>query len=182
MSDVRFIAARLDEKMKEFGYTDESLAEKVKMSKTAIYYLRKGRGGKSTTTSADNLQKIADALRTSPTYFVDESADAAPNQKKMSALVADIAGIADELSPLRQHELRDIASAIAKIEKSADVDAIYTELMNLIARLTEKKGGQAALEELIRHIESLASGATSPSVTRRAKSRRTDRSSTESAQ
>lgn len=167
MSEFRFIGSRLDEKMAEMGLTDTTLAEKTGISKTTIYYLRKGREGRQITTSAENLQLLADALRTSPEWFVNERAESSPNQKKMSALVADIAGIAEELPLSRQRELRALGAALVKLEQSTDVGALYSDLMDKLMRLTELKGGKTALKELAAHIESLTAGSPSVPVTRR---------------
>lgn len=169
MSDVRFIASRLAERMTELGYTDESLAEETGIGKTTIYYLKSGRKGKHVSTSAENLTILADTLAVAPEFFTDEDADPSPNQKKMSALVADIANIAEKLSPAKQRQLREIGKALVKLEKSADVEAIYGDLVELIGRLTKIDGGEKALSDLARHLKSLSSGPSSPPVKRRTK-------------
>lgn len=181
MDDVRFIATRLAEKMKEYKLDDKKLAEKTKISRSTIYYLRNGRDGRNVTTSAQNLAKIAEVLRTSPEYFIDEDADPSPNQKKMSALVADIVGMADELSPVHQRELRELANALVEMEHSATVESIYNDLMDSITRLAELKGGKALLKDLLDYLESISSGTPTPSVARRSRRGRTPKDGSESA-
>lgn len=178
MTDVRFISERLAEKMTEQNLNDAAVAKKTGISKTTIYYLRKGRDNRGVTTSAEYLLKIANALNTAPEYFVDADADPSPNQKKMSALVADIASIAEELSPSKQRELRELSHALARIDRSAKPDDLYAEIMELVARLAEVKGGQKTLKELVDYVNALAAGSTSPSVPRRTK-RRNESSSAE---
>jgi transcriptional regulator with XRE-family HTH domain len=179
MTDVKFISARLAEKMKEKELNDATLAKQAGISKTTIYYLRKGRDNRGVTTSAEYLLKIAKALNTAPEYFVDADADASPNQKKMSALVADIASIAEELSPSKQRELRELSTALAKIDRTTKPDDLYVEIMELLTRLTEVKGGQKILKELVDYMNLLAAGSASLSVPRRTK-RRNESGSTES--
>jgi transcriptional regulator with XRE-family HTH domain len=181
MSDVKFIASRLAEKMEEHGYDDTKLAEKTGIGRTTIYYLRKGRNGKNSSTSAENLAIIAEALRTSSDYFIDKDADPSPNQKKISALIADIVGIAEELSPARQRQLRELGNALIKMDKTTDVNAVYSELMDLLGRLTTLKGGDKALGKIAEYLNSLSLfGATPPSMERRPRKRGRGKPNTES--
>lgn len=164
MSEIRFIPARLAEKMNEHGYTDKTLAEKVGIGRTTIVYLLKGRKGKPYNPSAQNLRKIADALHTSTDYFVEQDADPSPNQKKMSALIADIAGVAGEMSLLRQQEFRELGKAILQSQKSADTSTIYSELMDLLAILVERDDGESALKQFMADVEKLRARFASSSV------------------
>lgn len=183
MSEVRFIASRLEERMKERDVSDGKLAEMTGIGRTTIYYLRKG---KRRSTSAEYIAKIADALSTSTQFFIDEDADASPIQKKMSALVADIAGIAEGLSPGKQRQLRELGNALVKMDQATDVDLIYSELMDMIARLTELEGGNKALRDLITHVNSLSSqkspSAVQPRSRRGSQATRTRKSTNKPAQ
>lgn len=170
MKDVRFISSRLETRMKELGYTDESLAQKIGISKTTIYYLRVGRKGKKglyVSTSAENLAKIAHALSVSTQYLIDESADPSPIQKKMSAMVADIANVAEGLTLAKQRQLREIGKALARMELSTDVDVIYDELMDLVTHLVEIKDGDKALDKFLDYLQPMSSRVSSSSVTGR---------------
>lgn len=162
MSEVRFISARLDALMKQRGFSDYTLADKTGISKTMIYYLRKGQ---RKTASVEFIAKLADALGTNTQYFIDENADDLPIQKKMSALVADIASTAEELPPSAQRQLREISKALYTVDETKNLDAIYGELLDLITRLTELQGGEQLLAELLDHIKGLTPGLPSAPVT-----------------
>lgn len=164
MSEMSFRADRLNELMKERKLNAGKLAYLTGISRTMIFYLQKG---ERTSTSGEYLAKLADALSTSTQYLIEETDDPSPIQKRMSALVADIAGVAEELSPAKQRQLRALGKALLEIEKSADVDTIYSELMDHITRLAELDGGKSALSDLISHLESMAPRPSSPPVQRR---------------
>lgn len=171
MNEAKFIAGRLDQKMKEKNMGNQELGNAVGLSRTMIYYLRTGRKGKYVTTSGENLAKIAGVLKTSIEYFVNEDADPSPNQKKMSALIADIVEVAGELSPAKQRQFKAIGDALAGIDKSADVDMIYGELMDLITRLMEMDGGEKALTDLLNHLQTVAPRTPPASMQRRSRRR-----------
>lgn len=158
MNELSFRADRLNELMTKRQLNAGQLAYMTKISRTMIYYLQKG---KRSTTSGEFVSKLADALGTSMQYLVGETDDDSPNQKKMSTEVADIVTVAEDLSVNGQRRILAICEALLKIEKSADVESIYSEIMDLIARLAEVDGGDMALENLMGHINLFLSGDSS---------------------
>lgn len=184
MSEVRFSSERLAKLMDKHGLSDQDLADKTGIGKTTIYYLRRGRKGKTTSTSAENIDILADALKTSTDYLIEKTEDPSPVKKKISALVADIVGIAEELSPAKQRQLRELGNTLVKMDRTTDVAAVYNELMDLISRLTTMKGGNKAIADLASYINSLSSQphTTTPAPRRRRPRKRDSESSDEPTQ
>lgn len=182
MSEVRFIAEQLDKLMTKTGKSDQEVADAVGVARTTLYYWRHGRDGEYVPVPSDKLAKLADYFKVSTHYFLDKSADQSLVQKKMSALVADIADVAESLPPSKQREFREIGRAIIAAEKNKDIDSLYDELMSLIAQMAELDGGNQALKSLVREIETLASRPSTPPVKRSSRQGRTTPTSSESPQ
>lgn len=167
MTEVKFNAKKFADLMKKKGFTDGQLAYKSGVSRSMIFYMRKGEREK---VSGEIVAKLAGHLGTSIQYLMDETDDPSPNQKKMSALSADIVTILDELPLSKQKEFERIARALRDAEEKATVETIYDELIERITRLTELEGGEDALNRLVDHLNSASergSGSPGPSVPRR---------------
>lgn len=163
MTEVSFRADRFAKLMKTRGFTDGKLAYASGVSRTMIYYMRKGERQK---VSAEIIAKVADPLGTSSLYLMDETDDPSPVQKKMSALAADIVKLVDKLPPSKQREFQELGKAILQTEQNATVETIYSDLMERITRLAEIDGGEEALDRLIDHLNSVSGRSSGPSVTR----------------
>lgn len=172
MAEAKFRADRFAELMEKRGFTDGKLAYLSGVSRTMIFYMKKGEREK---VSVEILTPLARELGTSVQYLSDQTDDPSPTQKTMSTIAADIVNVIEELPPSKQREFQKIAESLLDIERKSTVETIYSELMERITRLAEIEGGEEALERLIDHLSSASgrsSGGSGPSVPRRSRRRR----------
>lgn len=167
MVEVNFQAKLFSDLMVYRKLNDGKLAYLSGVSRTMIYYLRKGERTKA---SGEIVAKLADALGTSSQYLMGETDDVSPVQKRMSALVADISGIAEKLPPSRQRQYRALGDALLALEQSANIEIIYSDLMDRITRLAEIDGGEEALDRLLDHLNDLSPRLPSSSMDGRTRS------------
>jgi len=133
------------------GWTPAKLSKKSGVSKGMISLLLQGDRPNA---SALVVAKLAQSLEVSIDHLMGLTSNFAPNVD-MGQGLAELLSAAQKLSYLRQRELLAIAEALLKIERSADVESIYSEMMNLITRLAEIDGGKEAFDSLVAHIASL---------------------------
>lgn len=170
MTEATFRADRFAKLMQKRNLTDGKLAYASGVSRTMIYYMRKGERSK---VSAETIAALAGPLGTSTQYLMGQTDDPSPMQKTMSGMIADIVDIADKLPLSRQRELRELGRSLMEIERSTDIEMIYSELMERITRLAELDGGEDALDRLLTHLSSVADrpsslpGAAMPGDSRR---------------
>ena len=85
-------------------------------------------------------------------YLMGLTSNFAPNAD-ISKELAELLDLAQRLSYIKRKELLAIVGAMVEVEKAANVESIYNEMMALITRLAEIEGGEPALESLISHID-----------------------------
>jgi len=119
MSEAAFSAERFANLMQKRGFTDGKLAYASGVSRTMIYYMRNGQREK---VSGEILAAVAGPLKTSTQYLMNQTDDPSPDQKKMSALAADIVELSDLLPPSRQRELLALGKTLLTVEQAADGD------------------------------------------------------------
>lgn len=153
MTEATFRADRFAKLMKTKKFTDGKLAYASGVSRTMIFYMRKGERSK---VSAETIAALAGPLGTSTQYLMGQTDDPSPLQKTMSGMVADIVDIADKLPPSKQRELRELGRSLMEIERNTDIEMIYSELMERITRLAEIDGGEEALDRLLTHLNSVS--------------------------
>lgn len=159
MADASFRADRLNQLMQQRDFTDGKLAYASGVSRSMIFYMRKGERSK---VSAGIVAAIAGTLGTSQQYLMGQTDDPSPTQKTMSAVAANIVDIVNKLPPSKRREYQELGKALLAADEASDVETIYEELMERITRLAEIEGGEAALARLLNHL-SAASGRVSDS-------------------
>lgn len=167
MKEANFNAQRFAELMEKKRFTDGKLAYAANVSRSMIYYMRKGERAK---VSAEIIAAVAGPLGTSEQYLMGLTDDPSPIQRTMSTTAAEIVQLVDRLPPSRQRELEGYAKALIDLENQATVESVYEELMECVTRLAELDGGKKALNDLLHYLESMpgkSSGASSPSVPRK---------------
>lgn len=156
---AKFRADRFAKLMKEKGFTDGKLAYASGVSRSMIYYMRTGQ---RETPSGEKVAAVAEPLKTSPQYLMDETDDSSPVQKTMSAIAADIVDMIDRLPPSQQRIYQELGKALLRIEERMDVEAIYDELIERITRLAELDGGERVLDRLIDRLNSVSDRSVDP--------------------
>jgi len=87
MTEATFRADRFAKLMQKRNLTDGKLAYASGVSRTMIYYMRKGERSK---VSAETIAALAGPLGTSTQYLMGQTDDPSPMQKTMSGMIADI--------------------------------------------------------------------------------------------
>lgn len=131
------------------GWTPAKLSRDSGVSKGAISLILQGDRPNA---SAVVIAKLAKSLEVSMDYLMGLTSNFAPNAD-ISKELAELLDLAQRLSYIKRKELLAIVGAMVEVEKAANVESIYNEMMALITRLAEIEGGEPALESLISHID-----------------------------
>lgn len=142
MAKERFSKERLVKLMDDRGLNAEQLAAKVGVTRQTIHHLRKG--GR-TTTKAEVMQRIADALGTTVDYLLGGGEDQPP----VPDAIRRLSEIANRLSGIRQEELIRIAEALAKLEREQPMYTLPTRAMEVLLEAAGEMGIEdESLDEL----------------------------------
>lgn len=152
MGEMRFDAERLQDLMDRRGVSDYQVAEAAGISRTMVYYLRKGQRKSA---SAEVMTKLAKALETTVDYFI--GADDSTNGRVTVTVpegVRRLTEVANRLSELRQEELVRIAEVLEKFEReeaerNAEEDARQIAEIEAAVNVYERKHGTTAADDLI---------------------------------
>lgn len=153
MGELRFDSERLAELMKKRHIGDTKLAEMSGVSRTMIFYLKKG---KRNTASAETVAKIASALNTTVAYLLGEGEEKQPPMQKLPEPIRQLAEIAGNLSEVRQEELIQIALTLAKLEQESADQPVSGETMEKIVRIADQLRERGGNEDLLPLLETLA--------------------------
>ena len=110
------------------AWTPARLSKESGVSKGMISLLLQGERPNA---SAVVVAKMAHAMEVSVDYLMGLTDNFAPNVA-VEQEVAELFSLAQKLSHIKQRELLAIAEAMLKIERSADVEAIYSEMGELL--------------------------------------------------
>lgn len=152
LSEKRFDKDRLVALMKARGIGDTELAEAAGVSRTMIFYLKKGRRQSA---SAEVMTRIADALNTTVDYLLGENGDRQPPMQKLPEPIRQLAEVAGRLSEVRQEELLHIAAALEKLEREQSEHPIPSGSMRVLLELAEQLRERGGNEDLLSLLESL---------------------------
>lgn len=149
MEELRFDAARLQDLMDRRNVSDYKLGKMTGISRTMIYYLRKG---ERKSASAELLAKLANALETTVDYFI--GADQAANGRVTVTVpegVRRLTEIANRLSEIRQEELVRIAAALEQVEREQAAHWNSVEIVQRLLAFAEhyREGDTPDLLELL---------------------------------
>lgn len=149
MEELRFDANRLQDLMDKRNVSDYKLGKMTGISRTMIYYLRKG---ERKSASAELITKLANALETTVDYFI--GADK-PGNGRVTVTVPEgvrrLTEIANRLSEIRQEELVRIAAALEQVEREQTKNLDSAEIVRRILAFAEhyREGNEPDLLELL---------------------------------
>lgn len=149
MEELRFDAVRLQDLMKRRGVSDYQLAHATGISRTMIYYLRKG---ERKSASAELITKLANALETTVDYLLGEDVN---GSGRVTVTVPEgvrrLTEIANRLSEIRQEELVRIAAALEQIEREQATYWNSVEIVQQVLAFAEhyREGDDPDLLELL---------------------------------
>jgi transcriptional regulator with XRE-family HTH domain len=118
VGEIRFSKERLNALIQKRGMSASKLAKKTGISRTMISYLR---AGKRTSTSAENITKLASALGTTVDYLVGKDDSGPPESiRRLTEVVGD-------LSEERREELTGIAALLNELDqkRQAEIETDY---------------------------------------------------------
>jgi transcriptional regulator with XRE-family HTH domain len=149
MAELRFDAARLQDLMDKRAVSDYQLAKRTGISRTMIYYLRKG---ERKSASAEVMTKLANALETTLDYLIGAEGT---HDGRVTVTVPEgvrrLTEIANRLSELRQEELVRIAAALEQVEREQAATLDSVEIVRQILAFSEiyREGDDPDLFELL---------------------------------
>lgn len=130
MEELRFDAKRLQDLMDRRNVSDYKLGKMTGISRTMIYYLRKG---ERKSASAELITKLANALDTTVDYLLGEEVN---GSGRVTVTVPEgvrrLTEIANRLSEIRQEELVRIAAALEQVERE---QATYWNSVEIVQQL-----------------------------------------------
>lgn len=130
MEELRFDAKRLQDLMDRRNVSDYKLGKMTGISRTMIYYLRKG---ERKSASAEFITKLANALDTTVDYLLGEEVN---GSGRVTVTVPEgvrrLTEIANRLSEIRQEELVRIAAALEQVERE---QATYWNSVEIVQQL-----------------------------------------------
>lgn len=152
MGELRFDSNRLAELMKKKRIGDTELARLSGVSRTMIFYLKKG---KRNTASAETVAKIAAALNTTVAYLLGEGEEKQPPMQKLPEPIRQLAEVAGDLSEVRQEELLRIARTLAELDQDKPETPIDGETMRAMIHIADQLRARGGNEDLLPMLEAL---------------------------
>lgn len=152
MTDLQFNGDRLADLMKRKKVSDGDVAKSTGLSRTMIYYLRKG---KRKSASAENIAKIAEALETNTNYFLTDSAGDTRVAVMLPEPLRQLAEVAGRLSEVRQGELLRIAAALEELEREQVIYSMPAAVMQELIAFADQIEEEGSDTELLPILETL---------------------------
>lgn len=146
MSELAFRHDRLQDLMNKRGWNDGQVAYKAGVSKSMVFYLRKGERADLSATMAGRLAEI---FGTSVEYLVGMTDDPAPVKMQLEAEIEELLRSARHLPRHRQRDLLRMAESFAKENDQDRMDTILDMVKDI--------GGEEAEDALVDLLRSLRS-------------------------
>lgn len=150
MEEVRFSAEKLSTILKRRGLSDYKMAEMTGISRTMIFYLRKGQRPK---VSAAILTRIANALEVDVEELM--TGDNPQSTTEVPESIRQLAQVAGKLSEVRREELVRIAEALAKMEKEQAQNPLPPASLEVLMGIMEEFRRNGASADTLAAVEAI---------------------------
>lgn len=152
VEEVRFSSEKLAALLSRRGLSDYKVAEMTGISRTMIFYMRKGQ---RTKVSAAILTKIANALEIDISELMTGDNTQLVAASEVPEAVRQLAKIAGKLSGVRQEELVRIAEALEKLEREQAKNPIPDASLGIMLGFLEELRKNGANNDTLASVEAI---------------------------
>lgn len=147
VKEVRFSAEKLSVLMKRRGLNDYDVAELTGISRTMVFYLRKGQRPKP---AAEMVSRLASGLKIPiGDLMTDDDVMQTSATEEVPEAIRQLAEIAGKLSEVRREELLRIAGALEKLEREQTTHPLPSATMSVLLQIIEKLEANDATEDVL---------------------------------